>query len=155
MAILQGGTHHECMTESPLLPLWEIVQTSRVVERRLTAVFAQAGLSPAQFGVLACVADGDDLSQADLARAILVRPQSLAPLLAGLVERGLLDRDGEPARGRRSTYTLTAAGRAALDVARPEVLRINTPEATGLSPADVRRLVDMLRLLRLEPDAEG
>lgn len=153
--MLPSGTHHECMSESPPLPLWEIVQTSRVVERRLTAVFAQAGLSPAQFGVLACVADGDDLSQADLARAILVRPQSLAPLLAGLVERGLLDRDGEPARGRRSTYALTAEGRAALDLARPEVARINSPEATGLSPADIQRLVDMLRLLRLEPDGDG
>ena len=142
------------MTEHPLLPLWELVQTAHVVERRFTTVFAAAGLTPAQFGVLACIADDDDLSQADLARAILVRPQSLAPLLAGLVERGLVERDGPPARGRRSTYTLTDEGRAALDVARPEVFRINHPDATGLTDKETRHLIDMLRTLRDEP-SEG
>lgn len=55
------------------------------------------------------------MTQADLARAVLVRSQSIAPLLDGLEQRGLVRRTGERGRGRRHPVRLTDAGRRALE----------------------------------------
>lgn len=135
------------MSERPVL-LWELVQTAHVAARRFTEVFAEAGLTPAQFGVLASLADGDDLSQADLARAVLVRPQSMGRLVAAMVARGLVDRAGPGGRGRRTGLALTPAGRRALDVARPAAYALNEPAALGLTADQVAVLVDHLTAVR-------
>jgi DNA-binding MarR family transcriptional regulator len=131
----------------PPVPLWKLVQTAHLAERRFTEVFAAAGLTPAQFGVLACLADGDDLSKADLAKAILVRPQSMARLTDAMVEQGLLQRSGPRARGRRSTLTMTERGRRALEQARPAAWAINQPAAIGLSPQEVDVLLTQLHTI--------
>ena len=101
------------------VPLWELVQTAHLATRRFTEVFAEAGLTPAQYGVLASLADGDDLSQADLARSVQVRPQSMGRLVAAMISHGLVERGGPGGRGRRTGLEITPAGRAALDRARP------------------------------------
>ena len=135
-------------TTRPELPLWELVQTAHVVARRFAEVFAEAGLTPAQFGVLACLADGDDLSQADLARVVLVRPQSMGRLIGSMVELGLVERVGPGGRGRRAGLTLTAHGRRALDQARPAAYAINQPAAVGLDPLSIGRLIGYLTTIR-------
>lgn len=126
------------------LPLWTLVRTGHLAGRRLTEVFAAAGLTPAQFGVLACLADGDDLSQAELARAVLVRPQSMNRLVADMVEAGLVRRDGPGGRGRRTGVTPTPAGLTALARARPAAYGLSRPEHLGLTPDE---LVHLSRLL--------
>jgi DNA-binding MarR family transcriptional regulator len=132
---------------APALPLWKLVQTAHLAERRFTEVFAAAGLTPAQFGVLACLADGDDLSKADLAKAILVRPQSMARLTDAMVAQGLLQRAGPRTRGRRSTLTMTERGRRALEQARPAAWAINQPAAIGLDQKEVDVLLTQLHTI--------
>jgi DNA-binding MarR family transcriptional regulator len=142
----------------PPLPLWKLVQTAHLAERRFTEVFAAAGLTPAQFGVLACLADGDDLSKADLAKAILVRPQSMARLTDAMVDSGLIARAGPRARGRRSTLTMTELGRRALEQARPAAWAINQPRAIGLDPEEVDVLLTLLHTISqtlADPDDRG
>jgi len=141
---VESSSSQSCAPSPPPLPLWKLVQTAHLAERRFTAVFAAAGLTPAQFGVLACLADGDDLSKADLAKAILVRPQSMARLTDAMVEQGLLVRAGPRAKGRRSTLTMSERGRRALDQARPAAWAINQPRAIGLSPHEVDVLLTHL-----------
>ena len=137
------------------VPLWEVLQTAHLAARRFTEVFAEAGLTPAQYGVLASLADGDELSQADLARAVLVRPQSMGRLISSMVEQGLVARLGPGGRGRRTGLEATEAGRRALARARPAAYAANEPAALGLQPDDARRLVGYLRTVRatLERDA--
>jgi len=131
----------------PPLPLWTLVQTAHLAARRFTEVFAEAGLTPAQFGVLAALADGDDLSKAELAKAILVRPQSMARLTDAMVEQGLLARTGPGGRGRRTGLTMTDRGRRALDRARPAAWAINQPDAVGLSPDEIAVLTTLLETI--------
>ncbi|MEU4537779.1 MarR family winged helix-turn-helix transcriptional regulator [Streptosporangium sp. NPDC023825] len=132
----------------PDLPLWELIQTSYLVARGFTEVFGAVGLTPVQFGVLASLADGDDLSQAELARTIMVRPQSLGEVATSLIERGLVERDGPGGRGRRAALRITAAGRTLLERALPGVEAFNAPETIGLSGEDAAELVRMLRTVR-------
>ncbi|WP_165436283.1 MarR family winged helix-turn-helix transcriptional regulator [Amycolatopsis suaedae] len=132
----------------PELPLWELVQTYHVVARGFTDVFATVGLTPTQFGVLASLADGDDLSQAELARAIMVRPQSLAEITTALLQRGLVEREGPGGRGRRTGLRITPAGRALLNEVLPAVGAFNSPATTGLTAREGTELIRMLRTLR-------
>lgn len=131
----------------PQLPLWRLVQTAHLAGQAYTRLFAEHRLTPAQFGVLACLADGDDLSQADLARAVLVRPQSMARLVTDMVDAGLVTRTGPGGRGRRTTLALTEQGRRTLARARPAAHAFDQPAQAGLSAADSRELVRLLGLV--------
>ncbi len=135
------------MQEDDSYPLWTLVQAAHVVARGFTEVFAEVGLTPTQFGVLAHLADDEGLSQAELARRVLVRPQSLGELVGVLVDRGLVRRDGPGGRGRRSGLVITDAGRALYEAALPGVVAFHRPESIGLSPAQLATLEDLLQTL--------
>jgi DNA-binding MarR family transcriptional regulator len=129
----------------PLLPAWTLVQTHHVVARGFTAVFAEVGLTPVQFGVLAVVHDTPGPTLAELARAVMVRPQSAGEIADVLERRGLLHREGEAGRGRRRPLTITDAGREVLAAAWPGVLAFNTPDSLGLTPDEHATLDRLLR----------
>ncbi len=127
-----------------VLPAWTLVQAYHLVARGFAAVFAEVGLTPVQFGVLAVLADTPGPTQAELARQVLVRPQSVGELVAVLVERGLVAREGPGGRGRRSPLVLTDAGREVLEAAWPGVAAFNAPAALGLTPAEHATLDGLL-----------
>ncbi|MFI6538734.1 MarR family winged helix-turn-helix transcriptional regulator [Nonomuraea sp. NPDC050547] len=141
-------THADEQAGAPDLPLWELIQTSYVVARGFTEVFGTVGLTPVQFGVLASLATGEDLNQAELARVIMVRPQSLGEVAVTLIERGLVEREGPGGRGRRARLRITPAGQAVLDRVLPAVVAFNAPQAIGLSGQDAEALTRMLRTVR-------
>jgi DNA-binding MarR family transcriptional regulator len=137
-------------------PLWELIRTAHVVARGFHEVFAEAGLTPAQFGVLAELHDRErdgrpSPSQAELARVVLLRPQSVGELIADLVGRGLVRRDGPGGRGRRAGLELTDDGHAALGRAWPLVQAFNAESSTGLDARRSIELVTMLRTVRESP----
>ncbi|MEV0151181.1 MULTISPECIES: MarR family transcriptional regulator [unclassified Nonomuraea] len=59
-----------------------------------------------------------DASASDLAAAERVRPQAVAPTLAVLEERGLIERRPDPGDGRRQLVSLSPAGRALFEDSR-------------------------------------
>ncbi|MEV9407507.1 MarR family transcriptional regulator, partial [Klebsiella pneumoniae] len=63
------------------IPAWAVIRAARELARRLTAELAPVDLTPVEFGVLAQLAASDGMSQADLARAVGVRPQSMTTLI--------------------------------------------------------------------------
>ncbi|WP_224391753.1 MarR family winged helix-turn-helix transcriptional regulator [Pseudonocardia sp. ICBG1293] len=135
------------------VPLWELVRTAHVVARGFHRVFARAGLTATGFGVLAELADRDRAggpppSQAELARVVLLRPQSVGELVTDLVARGLVRRDGPGGRGRRAGLELTDEGRAALERAWPLVREFTAPGAIGLDAGRAAELTAMLRTVR-------
>lgn len=122
---------------------WTVIRAARELARRLAVELGPLGLTPVEFGVLVQLAAADDLSQAELARAVGVRPQSMTALVAALDERGLLDRGAERGRGRLSRIHLTPSGRELLARAYPVVLGSN--DWFGDDPADTEALVAILR----------
>ncbi|MGN7190785.1 MULTISPECIES: MarR family winged helix-turn-helix transcriptional regulator [unclassified Curtobacterium] len=98
---------------------WTVVRAARELARRLGEDLAHLDLTPVEFGALVQLAAADHLSQADLARAVGIRPQSTATLVAALGTRGLVERGAAPGRGRASRLHLTPAGRELLAAAWP------------------------------------
>lgn len=128
--------------------MWELMQTAHVMGRRFTELMSAVGLTPTQFAVLMHLQERDGATQAELARAVLVSPQSIGVLLAPLLERGLVVRDGPGGRGRRTGLSLTDAGRQAFRRARGPVEAFNSPAALGLTPAQAAMLSEILGHVR-------
>lgn len=126
------------------LPAWTLVQTYHRVARRFTEVFAEAGLTPHQFGVLVQLTIQPGASQAALARAVLVTPQSMGPLLQQMTDSGLVRRVAPAVRGAAATVELTNHGRRVLAATYPAIGAINEPAALGLTVAQAGELNRLL-----------
>jgi DNA-binding MarR family transcriptional regulator len=78
--------------------------------RRLRAESNNQELSWSQMAVLIRLEEGGPTSTADIARAELVKPQSMGATLSVLEEEGLVERRPHPTDGRQVLFALTAAG---------------------------------------------
>lgn len=123
---------------------WSVVRVARFMGQRMAERLAVHGLNPIHFGVLAYLAIAPDMTQADLARSVLVRPQSIAPLLDGLEERGLIRRTGNRTRGRRNPVQITDTGRHALTTVWDIALSTNDLSDAGLTDAESTELNRLL-----------
>lgn len=74
-----------------------------------------------QYAVLAAVAAHEGLTQTDLVRSTGIDRSTLADLVARMIGKNLLARQRSTADARANTVSLTDAGRAALELARPKV----------------------------------
>lgn len=122
------------------LVTWTLIRAAHVAERRLTQLFAAHELSPVQFGILAHLSTGHPLTSAQLARHVLTRPQSIASVVDGLIERRLVERAGARAKGRPNPIALTRSGQELLAAVWPAVLQANRPETLGLPRGDAAAL---------------
>ena len=123
---------------------WSLIRAARQAERELTELFAAHGLSPVQFGVLCHLATEAAFTQAQLAREVLVRPQSISGVLDGLESRGLIRREAGRSKGRRNPLTLADEGHALLQKVWPQVHAANQPGRLGLGPAETAALNEAL-----------
>jgi len=132
---------------------WNVVRVARFVGNRLAARLADNGLNPIQFGVLAFLEEQGELTTAEIARAVLLRPQSVAPLLDGLEERGLIRRVGVRAKGRRNPVQITEAGREVLDEAWVVALAANDLGDAGLTSDESTELNRLLLKVALATES--
>lgn len=133
---------------------WSVVRVARFMGQRMAERLASHGLNPIHFGVLAYLAIAPEMTQADLARSVLIRPQSIAPLLDGLEERGLIRRTGTRTRGRRNPVQITPDGRRAFTTVWDVALSTNDLTDVGLTGTESRELNRLLlKIIHATKDA--
>ena len=95
----------------------------RKATRRVTQIYDRtlepAGLTIAQFSLLASLFDGEGLSVGELAEALVTDPTTLTRNLKPLLDRGFLQVFVDPDDGRRRLIRLTNTGRAIVPKAYP------------------------------------
>ncbi|KQO46520.1 hypothetical protein ASG28_01975 [Frigoribacterium sp. Leaf415] len=94
--------------------------------------------------MLSCLADGAELTSAEIARAVFVRPQSMSDVLDGMERRGLVRRVGVRARGRRNPAAITPAGQAVLDAVQKVALATNDLSSLGLDASRSAQLAALM-----------
>lgn len=113
---------------------FNIVRLAHLKRNRDDVVFkAQIGVGLNQVGLLLLLNEYPGVGAAQLARALLIKPQSIAPLLSELERLGLVKKDGERRRGARIKVHLTRAGKGLLIRAQRLVLRTEQEVRQGLS----------------------
>nr|WP_228497991.1 MarR family transcriptional regulator [Frigoribacterium sp. VKM Ac-1396] len=105
---------------------------------------AEHDVSLVQFGVLSCLADGAELTSAEIARAVFVRPQTMSDVLDGMERRGLVHRVGVRARGRRNPAAITPTGQGVLDAVQAVALATNDLTSLGLDATQSAQLNALL-----------
>lgn len=123
---------------------YSIVRVAHVLQRRMDEALSSAGLNARQFSILVYLAQTPNITAGKLARLVLVTPQSMSDLLAGLVEAGLVEREPPSGRGHPMGAALTRAGRAALARAFPLVEELDRSTTAGMSRADAKRFNEQL-----------
>lgn len=88
--------------------------TQHRLRQRLDGELAQLGITAAQNAVLLAVAANPQISNADLARAAFVTPQTMQGILVNLERAGLIARSPHPTHGRVIMTELTNAGHKAV-----------------------------------------
>lgn len=118
------------------------------IARRLRQTHAVGDVTLSEVSVLSRLSrDGAD-SPGSLAELERVRPQAMASTLAGLEERGLVERRPDAADGRRAVMTITDAGHGVLLERRSESDRRLTTVLDEEFTSDERReLLAVLPLL--------
>jgi DNA-binding MarR family transcriptional regulator len=122
---------------------WTLVRTGHALSRAFTRELASVGLKPHIFGILAQVRRDPGLSSAELARHVLVTPQSMGELLRRMAADGLIHYT-PPRRGTRMQVHLTEAGADLLERAFTVVAAMNRPTYLGLSPEESQQLNTLL-----------
>lgn len=116
--------------------------------RRVRTAANPGELSLSQLATLARLEKRGALTTADLARAELVKPQSMGTTLADLEQEGLVERRPHPTDGRQVLFALTAAGieaRRKRRIAKQEWL---VAALEKLDPAERKTLIAATALLK-------
>ncbi len=102
---------------------------------RMERALADLGVTPPQFAVMTMLAAYPGASNADLARASLLTPQTVSVIVANLEKAGTVEREAHAVHGRIQTLALTTAGARLLARCRSRVDAVETAMAQGLDRA--------------------
>jgi DNA-binding MarR family transcriptional regulator len=110
-------------------------------------VYAPLGIATSERGVLRDLAGGGLLTAPQLAALRLVSRQALQPVLAGLLERGLVATRPNPRKRRSPYYGITRAGRGVLTQGRTRELALLSGRLDGFDREELARSLELLRRL--------
>jgi len=131
-----------------------LVRAARKVSQSWLKAVSGHGINPRQFSTLAILVREPSLSQGELARRVMVTPQSMSESLAGLLAARLLTRE-EGGPGRAARLEVTAEGKALLRKAYPVVKAADDACFTSLSSSERKALSVLLRRLLDEAPSAG
>ncbi|MFJ9467356.1 MarR family winged helix-turn-helix transcriptional regulator [Streptomyces caniferus] len=127
----------------------ELGTTVSLLMRHLRAASPHGELTPTQRAVISRIATDGSATIAALARAELVRPQSMRLTVGALEERGVLARSPHPTDGRQVVFSLTEEGRRILAVVRQAKHNwLARAIADRLTPEEQRTLETATELIR-------
>lgn len=123
--------------------------TARLLRKRFDRYArASAGITRAQFGVLAILARNEGLTQVALAEQLEITPITLARLIDRLEAEGWVERRRDPDDRRAHRLFLRREGREVLERLRPLAQRFLEETFADLSPQARLQLIDTLSVVR-------
>jgi DNA-binding MarR family transcriptional regulator len=112
----------------------------QAIRHRIDDELRHLNLSISQYAALSALERSDQLSNAELARACFVTPQTMQQLVRGLERENWIERRPHPVHGRIIQTRLAKSGRMLLDQAHRLVEAIEIMMVEGLSGQSQERL---------------
>lgn len=119
--------------------------TQHRLRQRLDAELARIGITAPQNAVLLAVAGNPKISNAELARAAFVTPQTMQAILVNLERDGLIMRSPHPEHGRVIMTELTTAGQKAVAEGAKAADVVERQMLSMLSTEEARQLCELLK----------
>lgn len=134
---------------------YQLKIAQHLLRQRLDAGLAEIGVTAPQNAVLLAVAGNPRISNAELARAAFVTPQSMQGILVNLARAGLIQRSPHPEHGRIIMTELTEAGRKAAEAGTLVAATVERHMLSTLTADETRLLGSLLQrcTAALERDA--
>lgn len=127
---------------------FQLRQTAYAVHQAFGRGFSSPDAVPRQYAVLHLIDLNPGISVKDLAAAIGVDQSTLVPTLNVLDDRGWIVRERTARDRRLAALGLADPGRQALADIQQKLAAHDAEVTAGLSPAEQRQLLDMLRRVR-------
>lgn len=128
--------------------IYLVKQVELGVRRPFLERVEEHGLNYAQYTALTVLHRLPGITSSELARRSFVRAQTMAEVVAALVEMGFARREADPSHGRQILLYITPAGEEKiLDVA-PHVRDVEDRMLSGMTPEQVEQFAALLRLAR-------
>jgi MarR family 2-MHQ and catechol resistance regulon transcriptional repressor len=138
------------------LKLWVVLARSfNAVSARLGENITQHDLTPTEFAILEVLYHKGPLLLGEVQRKILVTSGGITYLVDRLVEKGLVKREECPEDRRARYAVLTPAGTALIRRIFPQHAVAIEEAMSGLSTAEQREAISLLRKLGLAAAAQG
>lgn len=143
---------------TPMLVVGRIHRVGHLLDTALRPTFAEAGLGPGEFDILAALRRAGhrgSCSPGELHDALMVTQGAVTKQVDRLVDKGLVTREvsAEDARGRR--IALTADGLALVDRLIADHLANERRLLSPLTGAQVDDLADLLAILATDLETRG
>lgn len=129
--------------------------TQHRLRLRLDAELARLGITASQNAVLLAVAGNPRISNAELARAAFVTPQTMQAILVNLERAGLIVRTPHPKHGRVIMTELTKAGAKAVTEGANAADVVERQMLSALSAAEATLLCELLKRCAAALDIES
>jgi DNA-binding MarR family transcriptional regulator len=116
--------------------------------RRLRQAQPEGSLTLAETSALSRLDRYGPATSSDLAKQDRISPQSMGATLAGLEQRGLIERHRDPEDGRRIVLSISEAGRRVVNDRRgARAEQIAAALGAGFTPEELRQLLGVTPLL--------
>ena len=132
--------------------IWSIDLLSHLVRQQINALLAPLGLTFPKYSALKAIEDKQALTNADLARSCLVRPQTMNSVVRDLQAAGLISAAAAPDHNLKILYSLTPQAKELLAQAHAIVQGLENAFLVGLGEAKVHEMQEMMQntLARLQ-----
>jgi DNA-binding MarR family transcriptional regulator len=131
---------------------YNLRRASALALNDFTVELTDAALRPVTYGMLALIDERPGIRAAELCRLLGMKSANMAPLLAELEERGLVERDDHAQDRRVQVLALTKAAKAAMPAWRRHVRRHEDRFLQRLTKKDRATLLRLLRLIWTEEE---
>jgi DNA-binding MarR family transcriptional regulator len=125
-----------------------IKRTQQELRSRMDAELQQVNLTTAQYAALNALEETPNLSNAALARACFITPQTMIEIIQGLQQLGLIVRQSHPEHGRIIQTQLTPLGSEKVTSAQKIVAEMEAKMLVGLTSSDQKILANYLEKCR-------
>jgi DNA-binding MarR family transcriptional regulator len=123
---------------------YALKRAQHALRTRMDETLRPLALTTAQYAVLCVIEQSDGISNAGLARAAFVTPQTMTGIIANLSRAGLLARETESTSGRILKSVLTANGKKLLSKAHQDVGKLETIMLKAVGKARAAQLAQLL-----------
>lgn len=137
--------------------IWSIDLLSHLIRQRINRLLAPLQLTFPKYAAMTVLEARPGTTNAELARACRVRPQTMNTMVRDMMAEGYLAQKKMPDHGLKLLYTLTPKAQQLLHTAHTTVASLEAELITEISPQRVEMLQRMMQgtLTRLEQTAQG